>query len=146
MDLIRDEPQWTFTGFPGFGAQHLRVWRAPGGVLVAVVIEVQGIDDENIYGTDLIEGHDLVFAQLQADHPGERIDYIHCERRLTLAFDVFSRITFKRDGTHCSVLDTNDVIDHLGVDNLYRRYRGEVFGTIEPPRRAPGDPHRMPGC
>jgi hypothetical protein len=146
MDLIRDEPRWRFTGFPGFAAQHLRVWRSAGGVLVAVVTEVQGIDDDNIDGTNLVEAHELVFAQIQADHPGETIDYIHCERRLTAEFDVFSRITWDEAGRTTSSLMTNDVIDHLGAGEVYRRYRGEVSGEPEPPCYTPGDPWRMPGC
>ncbi|TDD42892.1 hypothetical protein [Saccharopolyspora elongata] len=79
----------------------------------------------NIAGTNLIEGHELVFAQLQADHPGEKIDYIHCERRENF-FDVFSRITFTDFGHREHGLLTNDVIDHLGADGMYRRFEGEV--------------------
>lgn len=146
MDLLRDEPDWTFTGFPGFGAHHLRVWRAPTGILVAVITEVVDDQEYNIAGTDLLEGHILVLSQLEAEHPGEIIDYILCTRRLQLDWDAFTRIELHGNGTeHHIGLTGNHVIDHLGAHGMYRRGAGPGH-LLTAPSLTPDDQRRMPGC
>jgi hypothetical protein len=63
--LLRDEPQWRFTGFSGFVPRHLRVWRETAGRVMAVVTEPFDLQGRSL-ATPLIEAHELVLAQLRA--------------------------------------------------------------------------------
>ncbi|MFI9507265.1 hypothetical protein [Nocardia sp. NPDC052566] len=151
MKLLRDEPQWKFTGFPGFATSHLRVWRALNDVLAAIVTEELGT------GTELVEGFELVLAELEAEYLGETIDFIHCVRHRINRYvpvrywDEFYRVVLYPGGQTSIWLIGPHVVDHLDAHDTY--FPDPPDGWVSPdgwanltPCLTPGDERRMPGC
>ncbi len=106
-ELVRDEPQWTFSDRPGHGPRALHVWREDDTHLVAVVAEPPE-------GDRTTEVSDAVAERLTAEHPD-------CEVELFVWTPSGGGDRFERKvDLGWEQVPAHDLIDRLGAERRYR--------------------------